>query len=161
MTIKRSLQVAFLTALTATAAAAQQAAPAAGAGAHAAAAPYTAKAKLLSRAELDALLNQPTPALLIDVRRPDEVSTIGGFPVYLSIQIGQLEQYWNQIPKNRQIVVVSNHAGRGGKAADLLTAKGLNVVGAVGAQLYEQEGGTLVKRKPAAATTAAHAGAAQ
>jgi len=105
----------------------------------------TSKAKILSRAELDQLLATPDKVLLIDVRRPDEVSSNGGFPVYLSIQIGDLEKHLDAIPRDRLIVTVSNHAARGGKAADLLASKGFNVAGAVGAETYEQEGGTLTK----------------
>ena len=104
-----------------------------------------AKAKTLTRAELDQLLATPDKVLLIDVRRPDEISTNGGFPVYLSIQIGDLEKHLDAIPRDRIIVTVSNHAARGGKAADLLASKGFNVAGAVGAETYEKEGGTLTK----------------
>jgi rhodanese-related sulfurtransferase len=104
-----------------------------------------AKAKTLTRAELDQLLATPDKVLLIDVRRPDEISTNGGFPVYLSIQIGELEKHLDAIPKDRIIVTVSNHAARGGKAADLLASHGFNVAGAVGAETYEKEGGTLTK----------------
>jgi rhodanese-related sulfurtransferase len=103
------------------------------------------KAKVLTRAELDQLLATPDKLLVIDVRRPDEISTIGGFPVYLSIQIGELEKHLDAIPRDRVIVTVSNHAARGGKAADLLASHGFNVAGAVGAENYEKEGGTLTK----------------
>ena len=121
----------LITFLAAAAALAQNAAP--------------AKAKTLTRAELDQLLATPEKVLLIDVRRPDEISTNGGFPVYLSIQIGELEKHLDAIPRDRVIVTVSNHAARGGKAADLLASKGFNVAGAVGAETYEKEGGTLTK----------------
>ncbi len=107
-----------------------------------------AKAKILTRAELDQLLATPNKVLLIDVRRPDEISSNGGFPVYLSIQIGELEKHLDAIPKDRIIVTVSNHAARGGKAADLLASHGFNVAGAVGAETYEKEGGTLTKIQP-------------
>jgi len=106
------------------------------------------KAKVLSRAEFDDLLSHPDRVLLLDLRRPDEVSTNGGFAVYLSIQIGELEKHLSEIPKDRMIVTVSNHAGRAGRAADLLASKGFNVAGAVGAQTYESAGGTLVKIAP-------------
>lgn len=102
------------------------------------------KAHVLSVAELDTLLAQPGKVLLIDVRRPDEVSTVGGFPVYLSIQLSELEQSLPWIPKDRTIVTVSNHAARAGKAADLLAAKGFKVAGAVGSDSYEKAGGTHV-----------------
>ena len=103
------------------------------------------KAKVLSRAELDQLLATPDKVLLIDVRRPDEVSSLGGFPVYLSIQIGDLEKHLDAIPRDRVIVTVSNHAARGGIAVDLLASKGFNVAGAVGVETYEKEGGTLTR----------------
>jgi rhodanese-related sulfurtransferase len=116
------------------------------------------KAHVLSRTEFDDLLKHPDKILVIDVRRPDEVTAIGGFPVYLSIQPNDLESKSAWIPKNRRIITVSNHAARAGKAADLLKAKGFNVAGAVGAQLYEKDGGTLIKLTPPAKATPANAG---
>lgn len=106
------------------------------------------KARKLTRAELDAYLAHPEQILLIDVRRPDEIASIGGFPVYLSIQIKDLKDHLDAIPRNRTIITVSNHAARAGVAADLLTDNGFKVAGAVGAQLYEAEGGTLLKVAP-------------
>jgi len=43
-----------------------------------------AKAKILTRAEFDALLATPGRVLLIDVRRPTEIAMNGGFPVFLN-----------------------------------------------------------------------------
>lgn len=106
------------------------------------------KTHILSRPEFDALLKHPESILLIDVRRPDELTAIGGFPVYLSIQIDDLASRLSWIPKGRQIVTVSNHASRAGKAGDILTAKGYRVAGAVGVQLYEKDGGALTKFTP-------------
>jgi len=91
------------------------------------------------------LLAKPEQLLIIDVRRPDELTKIGGFPVYLSVQSKEIESGLAFIPKDRDIVTVSNHANRAGAAGDLLTAKGFKVVGAVGAQNYEEEGGKLAK----------------
>jgi rhodanese-related sulfurtransferase len=103
------------------------------------------KAKKLTRAEFDALRANPSKLLVVDVRRPDELQSIGGFGAYLSIQANELEKSLAWIPKDRTIVTVSNHAARAGRAADLLTNNGFTVAGAVGAQDYEGEGGTLVK----------------
>src|ERR1700691_4306487 len=86
-----------------------------------------AKAKTLTRAELDQLLATPDKVLVIDVRRPDVISSNGGFPVYLSIHIGVLEKHLDAIRRDRTIVTVPNHAARGGKAAALLASKGFNV----------------------------------
>lgn len=109
------------------------------------AATQTYKTKELHRAQIDALLAKPDELVIIDIRRPDELSKIGGFPAYLSIQLDDLEKYAAFIPKQRKVVTVSNHAHRAFKAGDLLSAKGYNVVGAIGVQNYEQEGGTLSK----------------
>lgn len=106
------------------------------------------KAKVLTRADLDDLLTHPNRLLLLDVRRPEEISSIGGFPVYLSIQAGELEKHLSEIPRDRVIVTVSNHAARAGRAADLLDSKGFKVAGAVGAETYESEGGKLLKIEP-------------
>jgi len=117
------------------------------------------KAHVLTRVELDALLATPEKIVVLDVRRPDELSSIGGFPAYLSIQSSELEKSLAYLPKDRTFITVSNHASRAKRAADLLSSKGFKVAGAVGAQDYEAQGGTLVKvvkpeRKPAADATA-------
>ena len=103
------------------------------------------RAKKLTRTEFDVLVAHPDQVLLIDVRRPDEISAIGGFPVYLSIQIKDLKNHLAEIPKDKLIITISNHAARAGVAADLLTDNGFKVAGAVGAQTYQTEGGTLLK----------------
>ncbi len=102
------------------------------------------QAKVLTSAEFDQLLASPEKVLLIDVRRPDEISSNGGFPVYLSIQASDLEKHLAEIPRDRLIVTVSNHAARGGRAADLLASKGFKVAGTIGAETYEADGGKLV-----------------
>jgi rhodanese-related sulfurtransferase len=106
---------------------------------------YSYKTPKLNRAQFDALLAKPEHLLIIDVRRPDELTKIGGFPVYLNVQSKEIENNLAFIPKDRSIVTVSNHAHRAGAAGDLLVAKGFKVVGAVGAQNYEEEGGKLAK----------------
>jgi rhodanese-related sulfurtransferase len=106
------------------------------------------QAKVLTRAEIDELLSKPDQVLIIDVRRPDEVKDIGGFPVYLSVQINDLESRLAYIPRDRTIITLSNHAARGGRAADILTKAGFRVAGAAGAEDYEAQGGKLTKIVP-------------
>lgn len=115
---------------------------------------YKGKSPKLKRAELDALLGKPEQLLIIDVRRPDELTAIGGLPVYLSVQAKELEKSLAFIPRDRTIVTISNHAGRAGAAADLLVSYGFNVAGAIGVQDYEAEGGALTKIAPPAPKTA-------
>lgn len=111
---------------------------------------YQAKSQKLTRAQIDKLLTQPEQLVLIDLRRPDELTAIGGFPVYLSIQLADLEKSLAFIPKDRTIVTVSNHAGRALRGADLLAEKGFNVAGAAGVQDYEEEGGWVRRVNPPA-----------
>ena len=106
------------------------------------------QAKVLTRGEFDALLAKPSQVLILDVRRPDEIKDNGGFPVYLSIQAADLEKNLAWIPRDRMIVTVSNHANRGGRAADLLASHGFKVAGTIGAQVYETQGGKLTKIVP-------------
>lgn len=106
------------------------------------------QAKVLTRAEMDQLLARPSEIMLIDLRRPDELTSNGGFPVYLSIQFNDLEKSLAWIPKDRTIILVSNHANRAGRAYDTMIKAGFKVAGAIGAQVYESEGGKLTKIVP-------------
>ncbi len=112
------------------------------------------KSPLLNRAQVDALLAKPDQIVVIDLRRPDEQQK-GAFPVFLSIQAADLEKYLPYIPRDRQVLAVSNHTGRSGKAADLLASRGFKVAGAVGAEYYADEGGKLNKILPPPATDSA------
>lgn len=101
----------------------------------------------LEKARIDALLSTPDKVVFIDVRRADEISALGGLPVFLNIQISELDRFLAFIPRDRQVVTVSNHAGRAAKAGALLAAKGFNVVGVVGVEDYAAEGGSLYGQK--------------
>jgi rhodanese-related sulfurtransferase len=120
---------------------------------------YTYKTTRLDRAHFDALLAKPEKLLIVDVRRPNEITATGGFPVYFSVQTDDVEKSLAFIPKDREIVTVSIRAHRAGKVGDLLTAHGFKVAGAIGVKDYEDEGGTLTKiapPPPKAADTANH-----
>ena len=103
---------------------------------------------VLGRAQVDALLAAPARLLVLDVRRADEISAIGGFPVYLNVQAGDIERSLAYIPRDRKILTVSNHAHRADAAAAVLKKHGFQVVGAAGAQDYQAEGGKLTGQKP-------------
>ena len=106
--------------------------------------PWKYKARRLSKADVDALLAKPDSVLFIDLRAPAEFIQYGSFPVFLSVQNKDLEKQLAWLPRDRQIVTVSNHSQRAGAAADLLASKGFNVAGATGAEEYEVEGGAAV-----------------
>ncbi len=109
---------------------------------------YTYKTLRLNRAAVDAVLSKPEQALILDIRRPDELTKIGGFPVYLSIQTSEVQKSLGFIPKDRLIIVVSNRAHRAGAVGDILHGLGYNVVGATGVLDYQDEGGVLTKIAP-------------
>jgi rhodanese-related sulfurtransferase len=137
-------KLVLLAMMFSTAAFAQEAAPGTqGAHQHA-----LTRAKKLTNAEFDAYLAHPEKILVVDVRRPDEVSTIGGFPVYLSIQLKDLKNHLAEIPRDRAIITVSNHAARASVAADELDDAGFHVLGAVGADTYQADGGKLAVKIP-------------
>jgi rhodanese-related sulfurtransferase len=144
-------------AMLSTAAFAQTAAPAAGANVSR---PAPFKAKVLTNSEFDGYLAHPEQVLIVDVRRPDEVSTVGGYPVYLSIQINDLKSHLAEVPRDKPIITVSNHAARAGVAADTLTDAGFKVLGAIGADTYQKAGGTLAVKIPIPAPRAAATAAA-
>jgi len=98
----------------------------------------------LDRARMDALLARPGELVVVDVRRAEEIAAKGGFPVFLSVQLGDLERASPFLPRDRTVVTVSNHAARAKKAAALLTASGFRVAGAIGVDGYAAAGGTLV-----------------
>ena len=102
------------------------------------------KTKRLVRAEVDALLARPEGLLVLDVRRPDEHIKYGSFPVFLSVQLRDVEKHLAYLPRDRAILTVSNHAQRAGAVGDLLASKGYTVAGATGSEDYEQEGGKAV-----------------
>jgi rhodanese-related sulfurtransferase len=154
MTIKHlfaALPLAVALTLPTLTAHAQQAPAAAAAPASAASAPayvappWTYKTRQLSRNDVDKLIGNPKKLLVIDVRRPDEIGKYGTLPVYLNVQIKDLPEVLDYIPRDRAIITVSNRAHRAGAAGDLLSEKGFKVAGALGSEDYREAGGTIVK----------------
>jgi len=116
---------------------------------------YTYKTLRLNRAAFDALLAKPEDLLVLDIRRPDELTKNGGFPAYLSIQTKDVQKHLSYIPRDRLIVTVSNRAHRAGAVGDILAGLGYRVVGAIGVLDYQDEGGILTKIAPPAPAAAA------
>jgi len=164
-----SILLAALLAVSASSTHAQQASAPAANGALAAAptvAPandpaYTYKTLRLNRAAFDSLNARPEQLLIIDLRRPDELTKNGGFPVYFSLQPSDVQRSLSLIPRDRLIVTVSNRAHRAGAVGDILSGLGFHVVGAIGVLDYQDEGGVLTKLQPPPPRVAANAESAQ
>lgn len=112
--------------------------------------PWAYKTKQLNRHQVDALLGNPKKLLIIDLRRPDELVKYGSFPAYLNLQLKDLPELLEFIPKDRTILTVSNRAHRAGAAGDILTAAGYKVAGATGSEDYREAGDTVTKVSPPA-----------
>lgn len=104
--------------------------------------------KELTRAEIDAFLAHPKKIFILDVRREDEIIKIGTLPGYVNIPLDQLETRWNEIPKGKTVLPVSNHAVRALKAKAILEKHGYKVPGGIGVQNYEKQGGKLILPAP-------------
>jgi rhodanese-related sulfurtransferase len=104
----------------------------------------TPAGKEIKRAELDTLLANPGKIFVLDLRGPDEIAKIGTLPGYVNIPLAQLESRLAEIPKDKTILPVSNHAVRAWKAQAILEKNGYRVPGGVGVQNYEKEGGKLI-----------------
>ncbi len=164
MRIASILLAGFLAASASSSLAQQASAPPAGAAPAAPITPandpaYTYRTLRLNRAAFDALNARPEQLLVIDLRRPDELTKNGGFPVYFSLQPSDVQRSLSLIPRDRLIVLVSNRAHRAGAVGDILSGLGFHVVGAIGVLDYQDEGGQLTKLVPpppraAAASTA-------
>lgn len=85
--------------------------------------------------------------MFIDLRRADEIAANGGFPVYLNIQLSELDRFLPYIPRDRSVVTVSNRGHRAETGAAILAQQGFTVLGAVGALDYQDQGGTLYGRR--------------
>lgn len=136
-------------------------APAAAASGAYVAPPWTYKTKQLSRNDVDKLLGNPKKLLIIDLRRPDELVKYGSFPAYLNLQVKDLPELLEFIPKDRVILTVSNRAHRAGAAGDILTAAGYKVAGAIGSEDYREAGGTITKHAPPTPTASAASAASK
>ncbi len=73
--------------------------------------------------DLKALRDQKKPHLLLDVREPDEYEqcSIAGSTL---IPLGQLQQKFSELPKDKEIIVHCHHGGRSARAVAFLAQQG-------------------------------------
>ncbi len=155
--VKTLLAIALAVGTTFAFAQAAASAPAAAASGAYVAPPWTYKTKQLTRNQVDALLGNPKKLLIVDLRRPDELVKYGSFSAYLNLQVKDLPELLEYIPKDRLILTVSNRAHRAGAAGDILSAAGYKVAGAIGSEDYREAGGTITKVTPPPAPAASAA----
>jgi len=127
-------------------------APAASAAQPPAADEYKYKTTRLKRAEIDALLAKPENLLVIDVRRPDEITEDRRF-TGLSQHSGQRRRKKSGLYPQRSRYRDRRETifGRNGAAGDLVASHGFKVAGAIAAEYYEAEGGTADQNRAASA----------
>ncbi len=101
---------------------------------------WTMRQRLMTRLGIDtlepaALMASPdeSPPLLVDVREPGEYAR-GHIPGAYSLPLSQLARRSDELPRDRELVLLCQHGPRSAVAATLLRARGFE-------QLSVMEGG--------------------
>jgi rhodanese-related sulfurtransferase len=91
----------------------------------------------ISTQEAEARLKkEPTP-MVLDVREPDEYEA-GHIPGSKLVPLGTLDQHLDELPKDREIVVVCRSGGRSAHATQLLKHSGYKAFNMAGGMLAWQ-----------------------
>lgn len=96
--------------------------PANSAGDHAAGASLTAES-MISASQLDAGIKEKKNFVIVDVREPNEYAS-GHVPTAINIPLGNLDKSLNQLPKDKEIILVCLNGARSFTAWQNLTSKG-------------------------------------
>ena len=104
------------------------------------------KKKFESVSPLEAQTRLDDGALLLDVRESFEYQTFHA-PAAKLISLGALEKRLNEIPQEREILVVCNSGNRSAQAATLLAKQGFKVTNVKGGMVAWQAAGLRVVRK--------------
>lgn len=79
----------------------------------------------MSTATLAALIEQPDPPLILDVRGADEVAgPLGAIPGSLNLPLAELGNGLGRLPRGRAIVAVCKTDRRSARAAEMLAQAG-------------------------------------
>lgn len=77
----------------------------------------------LTPIELQAEIAGGADLYLLDVREPDEL-VISALPHIVHIPLGEIEDRFEEIPKDRDVVVVCRTGGRSGRTTQFLLGQG-------------------------------------
>jgi rhodanese-related sulfurtransferase len=84
--------------------------------------------------EVELIVNEGTPANIIDVRETDEVAE-GKIPGAVNIPLGLVEFRMNELDKSKEYIMVCRSGGRSGRACQFLESQGYNVINMTGGML--------------------------
>jgi rhodanese-related sulfurtransferase len=79
----------------------------------------------ISPEQLKVRLNNNEPLHIIDVREPDEIA-LGMIPGAISIPLMQIPDRLQEIPRDKETVLVCRSGNRSSRTYDYLTAQGFN-----------------------------------
>ena len=99
------------------------------------------KVKQLSMEELEKALEQKN-VFFLDVREPGEIEQYGSIKGYVNIPLSQVESRLKEIPKDKPVITACERGVRAGRAAEILSKNGYQVVGACGLKEWRE------KKKP-------------
>jgi rhodanese-related sulfurtransferase len=95
-------------------------------------------------ADLKAKRDAGETFVLLDVREPDELATVA-LPWAQAIPMGDVPQRLDQLPQDREIVVMCHHGGRSERVTRFLNSNGFpnakNLAGGIDAYAVEIEPG--------------------
>ena len=98
--------------------------------------------KVLKAPDLEKLLAEGEKYLILDVRRPDEISKLGTVKGYINIPVEVIAERYAELPKDKPIISLCNRARRATTAADLLKEKGYTIAAVGGLEdIKTEEGG--------------------
>jgi rhodanese-related sulfurtransferase len=98
----------------------------------------------LNADQLKALAESGDNYVLVDVRPADEIEKNGTIEGYLHIPIGEFEQRYSEVPKDKKVVVMCERGGRAGRGASVLLEHGYTDVHSVGLAEYREKGYDLI-----------------
>ncbi|WP_421385133.1 rhodanese-like domain-containing protein [Bacillus salacetis] len=84
--------------------------------------------------EVELIVDEETPANIIDVRETDEVAQ-GKIPGAVNIPLGLVEFRMNELDKSKEYIMVCRSGGRSGRACQFLESQGYNVINMTGGML--------------------------
>ena len=105
----------------------------------------TAKPTAINAAEARARIDSPAPPFLLDVREPDEYAE-GHIDGARLLPLGELGRRLNELPQDREILVICRSGNRSGAATRQLVQAGYRAVNLSGGMIGWQRAGFPLRR---------------
>ncbi len=98
----------------------------------------------LNADQLKTMVESDKNLVLVDVRPSEEIARNGTIKGYLHIPLGEFEQRYSEVPKDKKVVVMCERGGRAARGASILVDHGYSNVYSVGLAEYRGKGYPLI-----------------